>query len=68
MPSITLTIPEDLHRLINKHNEVKWREIARGAMLDYANKLLLIDDLIDKSEITEVDAVVLEKNRKTEKN
>ena len=66
MPSMTLTIPEDLHRLINKHNEVKWREIARGAMLDYANKLLLIDDLIEKSESTEVDAVVLEKKKNDE--
>lgn len=68
MPSMTITIPEDLKRLINKHNEVKWREIARVAMLDYANKLVIIDDLLEKSEMTEVDAVVLEKNKKGETN
>lgn len=57
MPSMTLSIPEDLHRLISKHNEIKWSEIARRAMWDYAKKLNLLDELLKNSEMTEEDAM-----------
>ena len=52
---MTLSIPEDLHQLIKEHNEVRWSEIARRAMWDYAKKLELLDKLTENSELTEVD-------------
>ncbi|MCU0798548.1 MAG: hypothetical protein MUC62_02605 [Candidatus Thermoplasmatota archaeon] len=56
MPSMTLAIPEDLHQLIRKHNEIRWSEIARRAMWEYANRLNLMDDMLKDSKLTEEDA------------
>jgi len=64
MPSMTLSIPEDLHQLIKEHNEVRWSEIARRAMWDYARKLELLDKLTENSELTEADVKELEKKLK----
>jgi uncharacterized protein YwgA len=64
MPSMTLSIPEDLHQLIKEHNEVRWSEIARRAMWDYARKLELLDKLTENSELTEEDVKELEKKLK----
>ena len=64
MPSMTLSIPDDLHELIKKHNEIKWSEIARRAMWEYANKLNLLDEMLDQSKFTEEDAVEIGKKIK----
>lgn len=61
---MTLSIPEDLHDLIRKHNEIKWSEIARRAMWEYANKLNLLDELLKESKLTEEDASSIAKNIK----
>lgn len=64
MPSMTLAIPEDLHHMIKRHNEIKWSEIARRAMWDYAHKLEMLDKLIEKSQLTEDDVMELDKKIK----
>jgi hypothetical protein len=64
MPSMTLSIPDDLHELIKKHNEIKWSEIARRAMWEYANKLNLLDEMLDQSKFTEEDAIEIGKKIK----
>ena len=64
MPSMTLSIPEDLHQLIKEHNEVRWSEIARRAMWDYAKKLELLEKLTENSELTEADVKELERKLK----
>ena len=56
MPSMTLSIPQELHTLIKRHNEIRWSEIARRAMWDYARKLLELDNIVQKSKMTEKDA------------
>ena len=61
---MTLSIPEDLHQLIKEHNEVRWSEIARRAMWDYARKLELLDKLTENSELTEADVKELERKLK----
>ena len=61
---MTLSIPDDLHELIKKHNEIKWSEIARRAMWEYANKLNLLDEMLDQSKFTEEDAVEIGKKIK----
>ena len=65
MPTMTLSLTEDLHELIKKHNEIKWSEIARRAMWEYARKLELLDRLMEKSELTEKDVMEIDKDIKT---
>lgn len=53
---MTLAIPEGLHKIIRKHSEIKWSEVARKAMWNHARKLELMDELLSKSELREEDA------------
>ena len=66
MVNMTLSIPEELHRLIKKHNEIKWSEVARQAMWIQARKLQLMDNLLVNSELTEKDVEKIGKNIKRE--
>jgi len=59
MTNMTLAIPEDLHKLMKKHSEIKWSEVARQAIWTQARKLELMDNLLSKSEFTEKDALTL---------
>lgn len=52
MGNITLSIPEELHRIIKKHNEIRWSEIARRAISKHARKLELMDRIASKSKLT----------------
>lgn len=42
MVNMTLAIPEPLHKLMKKHSEIKWTEIARKAIEQKA-KLLAVE-------------------------
>jgi len=55
MPNMTLSIPNELHKFVKKHNEIKWSEIARRAMWEQARKLQLMDKLVKNSKLTEKD-------------
>ena len=59
MPSMTLSIPQELHTLIKRHNEIRWSEIARRAMWEYARKLQELDRIALKSKMTEKDAELI---------
>jgi len=59
MVNMTLSIPEDLHKFIKKHKEIKWSEIARSAMIRYAEKLKVAEKLVLKSKLTEEEAFEL---------
>lgn len=56
MTNMTLAIPEELHQVMRKHNEIKWSEIARQALWMQARKMELMDKILAKSELTEEDA------------
>lgn len=56
MTNMTLAVPEDLHRIMQKHNDIKWSEVARQAIWNKARKLDLMDKILAKSELTEEDA------------
>jgi hypothetical protein len=60
MSNITLAIPEELHMIIRKHNEIKWSEVARRALWQQARKLQIMDKLVSKSEFTEKDVEELD--------
>ena len=66
MTNMTLALPKDLHKIMRKHKEVRWSEVARQALLNQAKKMELMEKLLEKSELTEKDA--LEIGRKINKS
>ncbi len=64
MTNMTLAVPKDLKVIMEKHKEVKWSEVARGAMWVHAKKLELMDKLLAKSKLSEKDAMELGKRIK----
>ena len=64
LPSMTLSIPAELHALIKKHNHIRWSEIARRAMWEYAQKLEMLDRLTSKSTLTDKDVEELDRRIK----
>ncbi len=55
MPNLTLSLPSDIYAIIKAHREIRWSEVARRAISDYATKLALLDELAAKSSLTERD-------------
>lgn len=55
MGNITLSLPEDVHDIVRAHKEVRWSEIARRAIQEYARKLELLDKIASKSKLTKED-------------
>jgi len=56
MGNITLSVPEELHKKMRKHTELKWSDIARQAFEKKLKEIELMADLLSKSELTEQDA------------
>jgi len=52
---MTLALPEDVYRIVKSHKEIRWSQIARQAIEDYAKKLDLLDVLTKNSELTDED-------------
>lgn len=44
MVNMTLALPEHLHRLMKKHSEIKWTEVARKAIERKARMLEIEKD------------------------
>ena len=60
MPNMTLSLPEDVYRIVKAHNEVRWSEIARRAIEDYAKKIALLNAMTQESALTEDDIAALD--------
>ena len=60
MPNVTLTVPEKLHELMKKHNQIRWSEIARRAIEFEAKKLELVEQIASKSKLTMSDVMNLD--------
>ena len=54
---MTLAIPEDLKKLMEKQKEVKWTEVARQAMWEHAKKLEIMEKIVSKSKLTEKESI-----------
>jgi predicted translin family RNA/ssDNA-binding protein len=61
MTNVTLAVPEELHRIMKNHPEIKWSEVARQAMWEYAKKLELLDSIATRSRLTEEQALKMGK-------
>ena len=57
MVNVTLSVPEELHDIMKRHPEIKWSEVARQAMWEYAKKLELLDELANRSTLSEQDSL-----------
>ena len=64
MPNITLSLPEDIYSIVKQHKEIRWSEIARRAIEDYARKLALLDALTSGSKLTEEDILEIDEKVK----
>ncbi len=60
MPNLTLSLPEDVYRVIKTHKEIRWSEIARRSITDYAARLALLDQIAEQSKLTEEDVKVID--------
>lgn len=59
MPNMTFSVPDDLHREMRAHPDVKWSEVARSALRREVERLHYLDQLLAGSKLTDVDAVAL---------
>jgi hypothetical protein len=59
MPNVTLAVPEELHREMRSHPEIKWATVIRAALRREVTRLHLYDRLLAQSQMTEKDAVRL---------
>jgi len=55
MANITLSVPENIHKQMKHFSEVKWSEVARKAIIERLEVLLLAEKLAQKSKLTEKD-------------
>ena len=56
MVNVTLAVPEELHKIMKRHPEIKWSEVARQAMWEYARRLELLDEIAGRSKMSEKEA------------
>ena len=59
MTNMTLSLPEELHREMRSHPEIKWSEVARRAIQRELERLHTYDRLLSASALTERDAVAM---------
>jgi hypothetical protein len=64
--NVTFAVPEELHEIMRRHPEIKWSEIARKAMWEYARKLELMERITSGSRLSEKDVLELDKKVKVE--
>lgn len=66
MPTITLSVPEDLKKDMDESKEINWSEVARTAIKSKVSQLRILKTISAKSKLTEKDA--LELGRKINKS
>jgi hypothetical protein len=59
MTNITLSIPEDIKKEMEKFPEINWSEIARASIIKRISFLKEMNKLLKDSEMTEEDAITL---------
>ena len=59
MPTITLSVPEDLKREMDEFKEMNWSEVARAAIREKVSQLAILNAITAKSKFTEKDALDL---------
>lgn len=60
------SLSEDIYKIVKTHKEIRWSEIARRAIEDYAKKVTLLNAMTAKSELTEEDIIMLDEKIKSD--
>tara|TARA_Y100000310_G_C20545782_1_gene745502 strand:+ start:631 stop:855 length:225 start_codon:yes stop_codon:yes gene_type:complete len=55
MTNITLAIPEDLHKRMKNHSEIRWSEVARKSIERKVEVLDMMNKIASKSKLTKKD-------------
>jgi len=55
MPTITVSVDDDLKERMEEHPEINWSEVTRQAIRNKIEKLELMDELTVDSELTDED-------------
>ena len=66
MTNMTLSVPEELHKEMIVHSEIKWSDVARQAFEKKVKELHWMDVVLAKSTLTEKDAEEIGHKIKTE--
>lgn len=66
MPTITLSVPEDLKKEMDESKDINWSEVARVAIRNKVSQLKILKEITSRSRLTEKDA--LELGRKINKS
>ena len=59
MPTITLSVPEELKHEMDETKEINWSEVAREAIKTKVSQLKILKSITAKSQLTEKDALEL---------
>ena len=51
MPKMTISLPEELKRVMKLHSEISWDEIAGRSICEYAKKIELAEEIASKSKL-----------------
>ena len=57
MPTITLSVPEDLKHEMDESKFINWSEVAREAIREKVAQLRVLNAIAAKSKLTEKDAI-----------
>jgi len=52
MPNITLSIPEEIFKKMKKHTQIRWSEVARRAIIEEVERLIVMEKIASKSKLT----------------
>jgi hypothetical protein len=55
MPNITLSLPSDIHKMMQEYPEIRWSEVARRAIVEKLEALQRLDELTKDSKLTQKD-------------
>ncbi|MFH0869611.1 MAG: ribbon-helix-helix domain-containing protein [archaeon] len=56
MPTITLSVPEDLKKEMDELEYINWSAVAREAIREKITALSMFKSIVSKSKLTEADA------------
>lgn len=59
MPSVTVSVPNDLKERMDDHPEINWSQVARTAIKEKVDDLEMMDRITSDSELTDEDVELL---------
>jgi hypothetical protein len=66
MTNITLSIPNELHRRMKTHSEIRWSEVVRKSLAEKVHLLDELERVVGKSRLTKKDVDELSRKIKRE--